>query len=67
MAFGIPDDIAIKVLNEEILDADPTPETFDVSIEYRLQVRREVRAIKEAGGEVDVPAAFPDPDQSNVV
>ncbi len=62
MAFGISDEIAIQVLVEEVTGEQPGPDTIDVPLEYRLRVRREVRAIVAAGGQVDIPAAYPDPD-----
>ncbi len=63
MGFQISDDIAIKVLIEESLGLAPSAETADVSLEFREKVRREVGAIKDAGGLIEVPAAFPDPDE----
>ncbi len=63
MAFQITDDIAIKVLVEETLGTGPSPETFDVPLEFREKVRRQIGAIKDAGGVIEIPAAFPDPDE----
>ncbi len=63
MAFGIPDDVAIQVLVEETTGQEPGPETANVPEQYRLRIRRQVEAIRRAGGQIDIPAAFPDPDE----
>ena len=62
MAFNITDLIATRVLVEEVLGQDPTPETFDVPLEYRRRIRKEIAAIRKAGGVVDIPATYPDPE-----
>ena len=56
MAFSIPADIAILVLVEETLGQEPSDETRDVPLEYRLQVRKEIQVIIDAGGVVEVPS-----------
>jgi len=64
MAFGLSDDIATRVLVEETLGLQPNADTVDVPNEFRLKVRREVAAIKKAGGAIEVPNSLPAPNNA---
>ncbi len=63
MAFGISDLVAVKVLIEEVNGTAPDSDTIDVPQEFRLKVRRQVKEIIDAGGVVEIPTTFPDPDE----
>ena len=65
MPFNIDDDIVALVLAEETLGTGPTLETLSVSEEFRLRIRREVAAIKRAGGVIDIPSTYPLPTEES--
>ncbi len=55
VAFGLSDDVVVKVLVEEVLGTGPTAETITVPMEFRLKIRAEVQAAKEAGLMIEIP------------
>ncbi len=58
MAFGLSDDIVVKVLVEEVLGTGPTAETITVPMEFRLKIRAEVQAARDAGLVIEIPNTF---------
>lgn len=61
--FNITDEAAIEVVVEETLGISPGPKTVGVPFEYRRRIRNEIAAIKAAGGAVEIPSAYPDPQE----
>ncbi len=58
MASGLSVDIVVEVLVEEVLGIGPTAETISVPMEFRLKIRAEVQAAKDAGFMIEIPYAF---------
>ncbi len=55
MASGLSVDIVVEVLVEEVLGIGPTAETISVPMEFRLKIRAEVQAAKDAGFMIEIP------------
>ena len=64
MAFNLDDDVVAMVLEEETLGIGPRLETLHVPEEFRLRVRREVEAIKRAGGVIHIPGTHPSGEET---
>ena len=45
----------VKVLVEEVLGTGPTADTITVPMEFRLKIRAEVQAAKDAGLMIEIP------------